>query len=431
MTDAYTVTPLPYGTLNARVRVPGSKSITNRALCLAAFAEGESVLDNVLISDDAQACFDAIPALGMPFALDTEARRVTVTGCGGRIPHPTATVNVRLAGTAARFLTALLATAEGDFTIDAFEQMRRRPMGPLMAALTQLGATFEYLGEREHLPAVLHARGLAGGAVEVDSAASSQFVSALLMCGPLCRSPLEVVIADGKRTRPAYVDITLAVMRSFGVEVVNDDYRRFTVPVDRGYTGTRYLIEPDYSAAGYFLAMPVITGGEILIEQLSPETIQGDAQLLTVIRQLGAEIITEPNGLRIRGPLGKGYPGLDLDMNTFSDQALTVAALAVFADTPTTIRNIAHVRHQECDRIHACVTELRKLGIRCEEEQDGMTIYPGVPQPGVVDTYGDHRMAMAFTLLGLRVPGIRIADPACSAKTFPEYFAILDRLTLR
>lgn len=428
-TDTYTVHPLPYGALHARVHVPGSKSITNRALCLAAFARGASILDNVLLSDDAQACFDAIPALGIPFTLDADVRRVAITGCAGALPRAEASINVRLAGTAARFLTAMLATAHGDITIDAFEQMRRRPMGPLMSALTKLGASFDYLGEDGHLPALLRARGLAGGPVEVDSTASSQFVSALLMCGPYCRMPLEVVIADGKQTRPSYVDITIAVMRDFGVEIANDDYRRFTVPVEHGYTGTSYAIEPDYSAAGYFLAMPLVTGGEIFIEHLSSNTVQGDARLLEVLWDCGAEITPEAGGLRVRAPHGGGYAGRELDMHTFSDQALTVAALAVYAESPTTIRNIAHVRHQECDRIHACVTEMEKLGIHCEEYDDGMTIYPGTPRPGVVDTYGDHRMAMAFALLGLRTPGIVIAEPRVSAKTFPEYFALLDTLT--
>lgn len=403
--------------------VPGSKSITNRALLLACMAEGTSVIDNVLFSDDSRAFMQCVKDLGFQADVDEAGRQVTITG--GR-PKDGTHIYVNSAGTAARFLTAYLGTQDCRVYVDASEQMRKRPMKPLTDALETAGVRFEFQGERGFLPYWINGSSRNVRRIMIDGSLSSQFVSALLMAGSQYEEGLAIEIT-GEQTAKSYIDITLRMIREFGGEAVCQD-RTYVIPKGSAYQARHYTVEPDISAACYFMAAAVITGKSIYMKHVSRNSMQGDIKFLSVMERLGASVMEDESGMTVTGPAGGRYPGIDLDMNDFSDQVMTMAAVAVYADGPTTIRNIGHIRHQESDRIHAVKTELTRLGIRCEEVGDGIRIEPGTPKPAAVETYDDHRMAMAFALIGLKTEGIRILNPACTKKTFENYFEVLESL---
>jgi 3-phosphoshikimate 1-carboxyvinyltransferase len=406
------------------VHVPGSKSLTNRALVVAALASGTSVLEGVLFADDTEAMLGALETLGIGITLDRPATRVTVEGCGGAVPPGPATIDVRLSGTTARFLAPLLGLGRGRYVLDAAAPFRARPMGPVLEAVAQLGVTVTSLGTPGHLPAALETAGIRGGRVEVAGDVSSQFLSGLLLAGPATAEGLTIELTTDLVSVP-YVDLTLSTMAAFGAQVDRPDPRRFEVRPG-GYRGTRYPIEPDASAASYFLAAAAITGGRVRVAGLTADAQQGDAGFADVLAAMGAEVVRDDEGIEVRGT---GHlEGIDVDLGDLSDTAQTLAAVAVFASGPTRVRGIGFIRRKETDRIGAVVTELRRLGIRAHEEPDGFLIEPGEPQPGRVRTYDDHRMAMSFALLGLVAPGIEIADPGCVAKTFPTYFDVLEQL---
>ena len=412
------------GPVDATVRVPGSKSITNRALVAAALATGASTLRGVLFADDTEAMLGALDDLGVMLEVDRDANRVVVHGVAGRVPPGPAHLDVRLSGTTARFLAPLLGLGRGDYLLDAAPPFRLRPMGPLFAALKELDVVVEETGAPGHLPARIGATGLQGGTVAVPADVSSQFLSGLLLAGPCMTEGLEVSVAGALVSRP-YVELTLAVMRAFGAAVEQDGLRTWSV-APSGYRGIDYAIEPDASAASYFLAAAAITRGRVLVPGLGRDALQGDMAFADVLARMGAEVEWTTGGVEVRG--AGHLRGIDVDMADISDTAQTLAAVAVFADGPTRVRGIGFIRAKETDRIAAVVTELRRLGVAAEEHADGFTVHPGTPTPGVVRTYDDHRMAMSFALLGLRVPGIEIADPDCVAKTFPDYFAVLEGL---
>lgn len=417
------------------VEVPGSKSISNRALLLAALSEGRVEVEGVLFSDDSRHFLSSLESLGFSLHIDEEKKRVVVEGCGGRIPKKEAVIDVGSAGTAARFLTAMLGFSDGRYTIQASEQMKRRPMKPLFDLLEGVGAKISYLEKEGFLPICIEGRayGLVNEkeneplVLNLDISRSTQFLSALLLIAPMIKQGLHVHIVSEK-TDGSYIRITRKMMQEFGVEVLFDgrDYR-----VERGaaYERVGYTVEPDMSAACYFYAAAAITGGKALVEYVHMDNTQGDLKFLTVLEQMGCVVSEQKQGIMVCGPESGKLKGITVDMNDFSDQALTLAAIAPFADEKVRIENIAHIRGQECDRIHAIVTELRRLGISCEEEESAVTIYPGTVTGGTVETYEDHRVAMAFSLLGLRTEGIWIANPRCCAKTFEDYFDILDHLT--
>ncbi|HSK24545.1 MAG TPA: 3-phosphoshikimate 1-carboxyvinyltransferase [Egicoccus sp.] len=409
--------------VDASVRVPGSKSITNRALVAAALAVGGSTLHGVLFADDTEAMLAALADLGLRLEVDRAGATVVVHGVGGRVPAGPAHLDVRLSGTTARFLAPLLALGDGEYLLDAAPPFRLRPMGPLFAALRDLGVTVEETGTSGHLPARLRTAGLRGGTVAVPADVSSQFLSGLLLAGPCTAEGLLVEVTGAVVSRP-YVDMTLAVMRAFGAAVTVGERAWSVEPT--GYRGTDYSIEPDASAASYFLAAAAITQGRVLVPGLGRDALQGDVVFADVLARMGAEVTWTSEGVEVRGT---GHlRGVDVDMTDLSDTAQTLAAVAVFAEGPTRVRGIGFIRAKETDRIRAVVTELRRLGIQADEHHDGFTVHPGAPGPGVVQTYDDHRMAMSFALLGLRAPGIEIADPGCVAKTFPGYFTALEGL---
>ena len=420
----YLVTPAT-GPLHLDVRVPGSKSITNRALLLAALAEGDSSLSGVLFSDDTRHFIGCLESLRFQLAVDERAAVVRVHGEGGRIPAAAATLYVGSAGTAARFITAMLLLGRGRYEIDASPQMRARPMAPLLDAIASLGATVECRESPGHFPCRITATAAQGGSVQLDARQSSQFVSAMLMVGACFADGLTIQLT-GKRSAQPYVHTTLQMMKQFGVAAAAADADTFVVTPGQHYRGHAYAIEPDVSSACYFYAMAMLTGGAALVRGVHRDSLQADIRFVQILESLGGSVAETADGLVVSGPPGGRFPGIEVDMNACSDQTMTLAALAPFASSPTLITNVAHLRVQESDRIHAIVTELGRMGIVCEEGADFIRITPGLPAPTLVETYDDHRMAMAFTLVGLRVPGIRIDNPACTAKTFEGFFDVLE-----
>lgn len=409
---------------DASVVLPGSKSLTNRALVCAALARGESQLHGALFADDTEAMLDGLAALGVRCVADRERSVVTVTGGRGRPPAQGALVDARLSGTTSRFLLPVAALASGTIVVDGAPPLRARPMADLIDALGALGARLGALGEPGHLPVQVDASGLAGGSVTVRGDVSSQFLSALLLSGPAMDRGLEVVV-DGPLVSQPYVDMTVAVMQRFGAEVVREGAVLRVAPSDYRADPDHH-IEPDASAASYFFAAAAVLGGRVRVEGLGSSSLQGDLAFVDVLEQMGAEVRRGPDATEVRGT---GHlRGVSVDLGELSDTAQTLAAVAVFADSPTTIEGIGFIRAKETDRIGSVVAELRRCGIRAEERADGMRIHPGTPTPASVRTYDDHRMAMSFALLGLRVPGIVIEDPGCVAKTFPGFWRALEAL---
>lgn len=415
----------PVGPIDAAIRPPGSKSITNRALVCAALAAGQSTLEGVLDSDDTRVMMAALQTLGLRLKHDAALRRIAIDGCAGRVPATAAELFVGNSGTTIRFLTAMLTLAHGEYRLDGVPRMRERPIGDLLGALRQLGAAVEAGSPDECPPVLIHARGLRGGQVEIAGDISSQYLSGLLMAAPYAEQVVEVRVRGPLVSRP-YVHMTLAVMRSFGVDVPAGDLRHLVVPGRQTYRAITYQVEPDASAASYFLAAAAIAGGRIVIEGLSRRSMQGDVAFADVLARMGCRVAYLDNAMEL---LGGPLRGIDVDMNPISDTVQTLAAVALFAHGPTTIRGVAHIRHKETDRLGDLATELRKLGAAVDELDDGLRIDPRPLHGAEVDTYDDHRMAMSLALVGLRVPGVVIRDPGCTSKTYPEFFDDLARVS--
>ena len=427
--DTYKVKPLEEP-MEVCVQVPGSKSMTNRALLLAAMGEGMTLLHGVQFSEDSLHFLTALQDLGFDVHADQEACTVRIRGFGGQIPKEQATIYVGSAGTAARFLTAFVAMSAGRYRLNASDQMNKRPMRELLRALEELGARFTWLGEPYRFPMEVYGMGQRYGEyrVQLNIDRSSQFLSALLMTAPTAIDMLTIELT-GKRSARSYVEMTEHMMCQFGHSGVLQ-HEADCYQVRRGdYEAREYVVEPDVSAACYFYAAAALTGGYALVKNVRYTSMQGDMKFLEVLKQLGCKVEEEHEGISVTGPANGEYNGVDVDMNDFSDQTMTLAAIAPFAKTPTIIRNIEHIRLQESDRIEAIANELNSLCIDIKKGRDRIEILPGHVKPGVVKTYSDHRMAMAFALIGLRVDGIIIDDYECCAKTFEDYFQVLDRAT--
>lgn len=415
------------GPVNGRVTVPGSKSITNRALLMAALSDGKCVIKGVLFSDDTKYFLESLRSLGYRMRIDRENRTVSIRGNGKEIPKREAAIFVGSAGTAARFLTAMLGVSEGTYTIQCSEQMKRRPMKPLFDALAELGASITCLEEEGHLPVrIENDHSILWSKVTLDISKSTQFLSALLMVSPLLPNGLTIDVISRKKTG-SYIGITMKMMREFGVNVTfNGEY--YIVNDWQVYKAMTYQVEPDMSAACYFYAAAAVTGGRILVNHIHGDISQGDKKFLTVLQRMGCHVVEAAEGISVMGPDSRILRGITVDMNDFSDQAITLAAIAPFADSDVAITNIAHVRGQESDRIAAMAEALQAMGIACEELPDGIVIHPGKPHGAVIDTKNDHRMAMAFAVTGLRAEEIVIDNPLCCRKTFADYFEVLNRL---
>lgn len=388
------------------VTVPGSKSITARALLLAALAEGESVLCGAQFSDDCQTFLNCLQSLGI--ACSTENNKVIVQGCGGKLNIKSGNINVGSAGTAARFLPAFLAFQNGKFTINSSGQMKARPIAPLINTLKELGAKFTFIEKENCFPFIIGGAELVNPRLTVDIGSSSQFLSALLISSVCAKEPVTIK-AVGEHGLD-YVNMTVAMMRSFGASVEQSGCE---YTVSGAYSAKRYDIEPDLSAACYFYAANKILGTNIRVDGVTGQSLQGDGKFIRLLNS---------------------FNGGKIDMSAFSDQALTLAAIAPYLSEPTEICGVAHIRSQECDRISAIVKNLTAMGVKCEERADGVKIYPSQPRAAQIETFGDHRVAMSFAITGLRADGIQIKNPEVCSKTFKEYFAVLgdlcDRLTV-
>ena len=482
------------------IQVPGSKSITNRAFLLAALSGKKCVLSGVLFSDDTRGFLDCLIQLGFRIEIKEEKQKVTIQGTDGRIPNPEASINVRSAGTAARFLTVALAFAGGNYYLDASEQMRKRPMEPILKILEKLNVKFRFNNEEYHFPFELSSQFTEDeeqkdkiqkdkiqkmvaeedrcrndvaqeenemSEITIDTNLSSQFASALLMAACLLPTGLKIHLT-GSRTAGSYIKMTLAMMKQFGIQVKQTE-NCYEIAHQEGWGLTEYEVEPDVSAACYFYAMVPLLKTSVIVKGVQEKSLQGDIQFLNVLEQMGCQKEKTPKGIRLTMKEPEMH-GVDISMKDFSDQTMTLAALAPFADRVTRIHNIGHIRFQESDRIRAILTELQRMGVRCEEapEIDGIQIFPWgkVPEDHIVaegestiecesttenesaaesksaaeresiiergnitiETYDDHRMAMAFTLPGLKTGNIVIKNPGCCRKTFENYFSVIDSL---
>lgn len=415
---------------NIQVTVPGSKSITNRGMLLAALSEGKSTLNGVLFSDDSRVFMKALQSIGYSVEIEEENARVTIGGQGTHLPKDNVSVYVGSAGTAARFLTAMLALSGGRYEVTSSEQMKGRPMRPLLEALEQLGVKFEYKEKPYAFPfSILGRENVEIEEVFLNIDESSQFLSALLLTGVFVKKGFRIRLT-GKRDAKAYVKISMDMMKDFGCEMRQLEENLYEILPNSTYKAREYQIEPDVSAACYFYGMAAINGGTAVVNHVHKNSTQGDIRFLDVLEQMGCTVEEEPQGIHLTAPKDGVLKGVSLSMSDFSDQTMTLAAVAVFAEGKTEIRGVGHIRKQESDRIRGIVTELRRLGIVCEEWEDGLSITPGEITPATIETYEDHRMAMAFALIGTKVPGIIIDNPLCCKKTFEKYFEVLTNLDL-
>lgn len=411
------------------IRPPGSKSITNRALACAALAEGESALTGALDSEDTQVMADCLRRLGIRVVHDPAAATFRVQGCGGKIPATDAELFVGNSGTTVRFLAAIVCLGQGRFRLDGTPRMRERPIADLLASLTALGADVKSESGTGCPPVIVEARGLPGGAAAVRGDVSSQFLSGLLIAAPYAQRPVELVV-EGELVSKPYIRMTLAVMRSFGARVEADESRldRFRVTAPQRFAARAYAIEPDASAASYFLAAAAIAGGRVTVQGLSRSSLQGDVAFVDLLERMGCRVTYGEDSVTVEG--GR-LRGVSVDMNAISDTVQTLAAVALFADGPTEVHGVAHIRHKETDRIGDLARELRKLGAQVDERSDGLRIHPQPLHGAEIETYNDHRMAMSLALVGLKIPGVVIRDPGCTAKTYPRYFDDLAQVCSR
>lgn len=426
--DSYTVKKVTQKK-NIRVEVPGSKSITNRALMLAAISDGTCRLEGVLFSDDSRAFLDCLDKLGFELKIDERKKQVTIKGENGYIPQNNVTINVRSAGTAARFMTVLLAVCGGDYILESSDQMKKRPMSQLLDSLREKGVTITCLEKEGNFPFEIHSKGIQETEISIDTTKSSQYASALLMASAINGMKIHLT---GTRVNGAYIGITLKMMEQFGIKVEQDlqtEERKYIVSKQE-FKLPLYRIEPDVSAACYFYAMALLLGVKSCVKGIHSDSMQGDIRFLNVLKQLGCEICDTLEGIEVDASDVTSYAGVRIDMSDFSDQALTMAVIAAFAKTSSVIRNVGHIRAQESDRVQVIVNELGKLGCRAEiVEENGQTdilIYPAPLHGAEIDTYDDHRVAMSFALVGLIVEGVVIKNPMCCRKTFENYFDVFE-----
>lgn len=407
----------------AAIRPPGSKSITNRALICAALARGPSQLAGALKSEDTEVMIAGLQSLGITVQPDWSGMSIRVEGCGGTLPAEQAIMDLRNSGTSMRFLTAVCALGNGRFELDGIDRMRQRPIGELVSALNQLGS--KVVCQNGCPPVLVEGAGLPGGSARIRCEDSSQFLSALVMVLPFARE-YSVVKTVGPVVSIPYIQLTCQVMRSFGVDVTQmPDAGEYSVDPRHKYVGQSYLIEPDASAASYFWGAAAITGGSVRVEGLNEDSLQGDVRFLQILEEMGCQIETDESGATVHG---RARYGVEVNMKDISDTAQTLAVVALFAESPTTITGIAHNRNKETNRIENLATELRKLGGQVEVLDDGLRITPARLRSASIDTWNDHRMAMAFAIAGLSQPGVVIQNPRCVNKTYPMFFRDLGRL---
>ncbi|WP_070963666.1 3-phosphoshikimate 1-carboxyvinyltransferase [Vibrio sonorensis] len=418
----------PISKVSGQVNLPGSKSVSNRALLLAALAKGTTRLTNLLDSDDIRHMLNALTKLGVNYRLSDDKTVCEVEGLGRPFSvQESAELFLGNAGTAMRPLAAALCLGEGQYVLTGEPRMKERPIGHLVEALRQAGAEVSYLENENYPPLKIQGTGLKGGEVSIDGSISSQFLTAFLMSAPLAESDVTINIVGDLVSKP-YIDITLHIMQQFGVEVENQNYQRFVIQAGQSYQSPGdFLVEGDASSASYFLAAAAIKGGEIKVTGIGKKSIQGDVQFADALEKMGAEIEWGDDYVTARaGEL----TAVDMDFNHIPDAAMTIATTALFAKGTTAIRNVYNWRVKETDRLSAMATELRKVGAEVEEGEDYIIVTP--PETlthAAIDTYDDHRMAMCFSLVALSDTPVTINDPGCTSKTFPDYFDKLKSLS--
>ncbi|HBN88984.1 MAG: 3-phosphoshikimate 1-carboxyvinyltransferase [Alteromonadaceae bacterium] len=422
-----TLTLEPIAKVNGEVHLPGSKSISNRVLLLAALAEGTTQISNLLDSDDVRHMLNALTSLGVNYTLSPCRTECKVQGLGGLFSHPHAiTLFLGNAGTAMRPLTAALAASSVDVTLTGEPRMYERPIGHLVDALQQWHAEINYLQQDGFPPLRIKGQPLNGGTIKIDGSISSQFLTAVLMVAPLLNGNSEIEIIGELVSKP-YIDITLALMQRFGVDVVNHGYQRFSISGNQQYRSPgKWLVEGDASSASYFLAAAAIKGGSIKVTGIGKHAVQGDIHFADALEAMGADVEWADDYIKVtRNKL----IGIDRDYNAIPDAAMTIATAALFAEGPTVIRNVYNWRVKETDRLAAMATELRKVGAEVEEGHDYLKIVPPSQlKHASIATYNDHRMAMCFSLVALSDTAVTIEDPDCTAKTFPDYFSVFQQL---
>ncbi len=411
------------GPVVGSIRPPGSKSITNRALVCAALADGTSVLQGALDSDDTRVMIAGLEQLGIAVQTENAKTTLKVTGCGGKISAEDADLSIGNSGTTMRFLTAMSTLGQGRFRLDGVPRMRERPIGDLLDALIPLGTDVATEFENGCPPVIVNATGLAGGMTTIRGDISSQYLSGLMMAAPYAQQPVHIVL-DGPLVSKPYVAMTRSVMKSFGVSLEQTE-KDLKIPAPQKYKAQHYAIEPDASAASYFWATAAITGGDVTVEGLQQSALQGDVRFCECLAQMGCDVEYNESSIRVRGG---SLTGIDVDMNAISDTVQTLTAVALFAKGTTRIRGVEHNRHKETDRIGDLATELRKFGAKVTEFEDGLEIQPAPLQGATIDTYDDHRMAMSLALVGLQVDDVVIRDPGCTHKTYPGFFDDLQEL---
>jgi len=413
----------PLDRVQAVLTLPGSKSYTHRALIAAALARGESLLHNALRAEDTELTAAALARMGA--GIDWQGDTVRVHGTGGHLAPTSEPIHLGNSGTSMRFLTALAALGQGEYRLTGSPRLCQRPMGELLEALGNLGIEAVSEGRDGCPPILVRGKGgLAGGRTELSGAVSSQYLSALLLIGPLADADVEITVTGDLVSRP-YVDLTLMVLADFGVSYYREAYRYFRLPGGQHYQARDYEIEADASSASYFWAAAALTGGRVTVANLGQDSCQGDVGFVKVLEEMGCRVLAAPEGLTVEGG---ALRAVRVDMAAMPDLVPTLAVLAAFAQGETTITGVAHLRHKESDRLAAVATELRKLGINARETADGLIIPGGKPHGAAIDTYQDHRIAMSFAVAGLKTPDITINDPDCVAKSFPNFWEVWENL---
>lgn len=424
-----TLTLKPIRKIEGEINLPGSKSLSNRALLLAALAEGTTEITNLLDSDDTRHMLNALKQLGIEYILSEDRTRCKVVGNAGPIgSEKMQELFLGNAGTAMRPLCAALCLGEGTYLLTGEPRMKERPIGHLVDALREAGATISYKENEGYPPLEIEANGLRGGEVKIEGSISSQFLTALLLAAPMSKEDMTISIIGELVSKP-YIDITLHIMKTFGVEVVNKNYKTFHIKGGQTYKAVdSFMVEGDASSASYFLAAAAIKGGTVKVTGIGKKSIQGDIQFVDVLEKMGAIVEWGDDFVSVtRGELH----GIDMDFNHIPDAAMTIATTALFAKGTTTLRNIYNWRVKETDRLFAMATELSKVGAEVEEGEDYLKIIPPKElKHAAIDTYDDHRMAMCFSLLALDPVSVTINEPECTAKTFPTYFEELEKISL-
>ena len=416
----------PHMNFNVEVDIPGSKSVANRAMIIAAQAEGQTVLKNMLFSDDTRYMIESLRKLGHKIDVDEKTQTVIVNSLK-KDEIPTEELFVGNAGTAMRFLPTYIATKKGTAILTGIDRMKERPIKDLVNALRQINIDISYVENEGFPPIKINANGLNGGEIVIKGDKSSQYLTSLLLSAPYAKEDIKITI-EGSLVSIPYVDITLTMMKDFGVEVINNDYKEFIIKSNQTYKGREYVVEGDCSSASYYFAMAAITNSTVKVNNIKENSMQGDIKLLEVLEKMGVTVEFGENYVIVKGT--DKLKGITVDMHHMSDVAQTLSVVAMFAEGKTEIQNVYNMRIKETDRIKAVYNELTKLGAKVEELHDGLIIYPAEKyNEGVlIDTYDDHRMAMSFSLVGLRVPGTTINDPGCVAKTFPNYFDEFEKI---